>query len=383
MVGEILHRMALQWTRPFLETLLHAEFPDPHVLDRFRLSPNGREVRASGFPLAFHLGSGTVPGVATTSMIRSLMVKSAVFLKPGRGDVPLPVLFARALQEAEPEVGGAVAVGYWPRTEGEETERFVRACDLVVVYGGDGTVAWVRNHAPVTTRVVSYRHRVGVGLVGRKALAIKGGEERALARAGLERTARETAVAAARAVAVFDQKGCVSPHVIFVEAGGETSPSDWTEMLASALAEMEASLPSGPLSPEEGAALQQFRGEAEVDESLGRGLVIHGRDEAPWTVRYRPEGELELSCLNRSVTVIPLRDATEIVDVLKPWGPFLQTVGVTGVGGRLRELLEGLVRLGVSRVVELGEVPWPSPWWHHDGVGPLQALVRWTDVEGV
>jgi hypothetical protein len=208
-------------------------------------------------------------------------------------------------------------------------------------------------------------------------------EEAALARAGLERMARDTALAAARAVAIFDQKGCVSPHVIFVEEGGETTPSDWAEMLAVALEEVEDSLPSGPLSPEEGAALQQFRGAAELDESLGRGRVIHGREQAPWTVRFRPGGELELSCLNRSVTVIPVRDAKEVVDALKPWGPHLQTVGVTGVGGRLRELLEELVRLGVSRVVELGEVPWPSPWWHHDGVGPLQALVRWTDVEGV
>ena len=63
--------MALHWTRPFLETLLHTEFPDPQVLDRFRPSPNGREVRAVGYPLAFHLGSGTVPGVGTTSLIRS------------------------------------------------------------------------------------------------------------------------------------------------------------------------------------------------------------------------------------------------------------------------------------------------------------------------
>ena len=36
--------------------------------------------------MTFHLGAGTVPGVAVTSLVRALLVKSAVLLKPGRLD---------------------------------------------------------------------------------------------------------------------------------------------------------------------------------------------------------------------------------------------------------------------------------------------------------
>lgn len=381
MAEEILTRMARDWTRPFLEALLHAEFPDPTVLDGFRPSRLGGEVRAQGYPLSFHLGAGTVPGVATTSMIRSLLVKSAVLLKPGREDVPLSVLFARALEEADPQVGGAVAVAYWPRSQGELTEVSLEEADATVVYGGDETVAWVRARIPVTRRLVAYRHRMGVGVVGREAL--KGGLDSDLSRrtGGRRASGAETARHAARAVAIFDQKGCVSPHLFFVEEGGETEAEEWAEELSRALRGVEEELPSGPLAPGAGAVLQQVRGEAELEESQGRGRVFHGGAAAPWTVLFQPEGQPEPSCLHRTVKVIPVEDAVDILTKLTPWRSHLQTVGIAGLGEQRTEILEGLARLGVSRVVEMARVPWPPPWWHHDGSGPLQALVRWTDVE--
>ncbi|MGD8361776.1 MAG: acyl-CoA reductase [Gemmatimonadota bacterium] len=381
MAEEILTRMARDWTRPPLEALLHAEFQDPGVLDGLRPSRIGGEVRALGYPVSFNLGAGTVPGVSTTSLIRSLLVKSAVLLKPGRGDVPLSVLFARALQEAEPQVGGAVAVVYWPQTQEGLTETALKAADLAVVYGGDETVAWVRSRLPPTTHLVAYRHRLGVGVVGRDGLMGGGDADLARRTGGRRANAVETARSAALAVAVFDQRGCVSPHLIFVEEGGETGPEAWAEHLSGALKGMEEELPSGPVSAEEGSALQQLRGKAELEESQGRGRVFHGGSAAPWTVLFEPGGKPEVSCLNRTVKVIPVGAVADILPSLEPWRSHLQTVGVAGLGGGRQEVLEGLARLGVSRVVEMARVPWPPPWWHHDGSGPLQALVRWMDVE--
>jgi len=91
---------------------------------------------------------------------------------------------------------------------------------------------------------------------------------------------------------------------------------------------------------------------------------------------------VEPSCLNRTVRIIPVEEVAAVLPLLESWGPYLQTVGVAGLGDRRMEVLEGLVKLGVSRVVELEGIPWPPPWWHHDGTSPLLSLVRWTDVEG-
>ncbi len=368
MATEVLDGMARGWTEASLGGLIRSEFSDPLVLDGFRRTEVGR-TRALGFPLTFHLGAGSVPGVATTSLIRALLVKSAVLLKPGWGDLSLPVAFAEALEEEDPDLTRGVAVLYWPITESQRTETALGGADLVVVYGSDGTVRWVRERIPAHVPLRAYRHRVGFGLVGRGALG-KGAGPRTVARD------------AALSVAVFDQKGCVSPHVFFVEAGGDVGPEEWAGYLAEALEEMEGVLPSGKVSTEEGVAIQQIRGVAEVRDGLGEGATHHGGGAAPWTVVFRGGGAVEPSCLNRSVRVLAMQDVREAFEALGNWAPYLQTVGVEGFEGRMGGIVEGLSRLGVSRISPLARVPWPDSRWHHDGLGPLVELVRWTDVEG-
>ena len=90
---------------------------------------------------------------------------------------------------------------------------------------------------------------------------------------------------------------------------------------------------------------------------------------------------MEPSCLNRTVRILAVDDLREALSALKDWVPFLQTVGVAGLEGRVREVVERLSKLGVSRICPLARMPWPDPWWHHDGFGPLVELVHWTDVE--
>jgi hypothetical protein len=283
--------------------------------------------------------------------------------------VVLPVLLARGLVEEDPEVAGSLAVLYWTPEEEALLDRAFEDADLVVAYGEDETVRRVRDRLPLGKRLVAYRHRMGVGLVGREALILDAEGSLPLARA------------VARAVSLFDQRGCVSMQVILVEEGGEVGPSDFAGRVADALAEMEEILPSGQVSPDEGAVLQQVRGEAEVAEASGVGFVLHGGPEGPWTVLFQPSGAVTPTCLNRTVRIIPLSSLEEAPALFRTWEGHLQTVGVAGLDRSKSWLLEALAVLGASRVAPFDAVPWPPPWWHHDGEGPLRALVHWMDVE--
>ena len=144
MASEILTGMARDWTAERLTELLRRELHDPGVLDGFRRMDEGRSVRAVGPLLTFHVGSGTVPGVSVTSMIRALLVKSAVLLKPGLGDVVLPVLFAEALAKEAPELSDAMAVTYWPGGSSPLEGLALQGAEAVVVYGGDEVVTSLR-----------------------------------------------------------------------------------------------------------------------------------------------------------------------------------------------------------------------------------------------
>ena len=99
------------------------------------------------------------------------------------------------------------------------------------------------------------------------------------------------------------------------------------------------------------------------------------------TVIFESEPDFVVSCLSRVVYVKPISDLVEVPAVLKGVERHLQTVALEGSGDRRPALAEALARLGVTRITPFQEVPWPPPWWHHDGASVFAGLVRWIDSE--
>jgi len=365
MVRRVLDRMAADWRAEPLTELLRAELGDPGVLDGFRPDTRGHGgVAAFGPGLAAHVFSGNVPGVAVTSIVRSLLVKAATLGKTAAGEPLLPALFARAVAEEDAALGACLAVAWWPGADESLTRAALESADAVVVYGGAEAVASVRAQAPAGARVLAYGPRLSFGVVARERLT-----------AG---SADEAARGAALDASTFDQQGCVSPHLFYVEEGGEVSPSEWAGLLAREMAAVERELPRGPLAPDESSAIQQLRARAEFSE----GAELHASGEGTaWTVVFEPDPAFEASCLNRVVRVKPVRDAAEVAPLVAEYAHLLQTVGVGASPERAEALAGAFGRLGASRVAPLGRMAWPPPWWHHDGHPPLRDLVRWCDLE--
>jgi hypothetical protein len=365
MIARVLDRMAADWRADRLNALLSAELGDARVLDGFAPAPGGRgRTMAIGPRLTTHVFSGNVPGVAVTSLVRALLVKSASLGKTAMGEPLLPALFARAVAEEDAELGACLAVTYWPGGDGEMERAALQGADAVIAYGGRGAVDSIRTQAPSEARFLAYGPRLSFGVVTRSHLT--------------SREAETVARAAALDASTFDQQGCVSPHVFYAEAGGDVSPREWAALLARAMEAVERELPRGPLSPGEASAIRQLRGEAE----FGTGVDLHAsEDGTAWTVIYDSDPAFEASCLNRVVRVKPVARLADVPALLAEYGEVLQTVGIAAGDGETAELAAGLARLGASRISPLGEMAWPPPWWHHDGMPPLRALLRWCDLE--
>jgi hypothetical protein len=364
----VLDGMAADWTEDRLRRLLATELGDPCPLDTF-VERDARTSLAIGPALCVQIAAGGLPGVGVTALVRSLLVKGPTLLKAGREDVLLPMLYARALAEVDESLAQSLAVLYWPSDGTDHSANLdaaLTSADVVVAYGSDESVAAVRARAPVTARFVAYHHRVSVGLVGREALT----------GANLPPLARDLAWAAS----AYDQRGCVSPRVVYVEEGGERAPADFADHLARAMADTEARWPAGALDAGDASELQQARGSAELMAASSGGRVHHG-GSAPWTVWWAPEDVASLPAAGRFVVVRPLADASALTAALGALGPHLQTVGVAGLGTRLEDVTKALGQAGASRVAPFREVPFPPPWWHHDGRSPLLDLVRWVDLE--
>jgi len=349
----VLDGMCRDWTTEVFLEVLRREFGDAEALDRAE-APGG----TAG--LITHIGSGTVPGVTATSLIRSLLVKSPALVKPGLGDVVLPVLWARAIHAADPALGEALAVIYWPGSDHHIRAEAIELADLVVVYGADDTIAEVRTVQHKDQSVVAYPHRVGLCGLGRESLTPEGMRERA----------REAALA----VATFDQRGCVSPHVIYVEEGGAVTPAHFAEILAEELAELEEKLPSGKRSIEDAIVFQQLKGTLELRAASGEAVVVFSDPGGPWAVVLDADPSFRPSCLGRFVWVKSVGDLSELPALLEPVREHLQTVALEVDPARQGELDSTLRRLGASRITSLKDAPWPRAWWRHDGNGPLRIL---------
>jgi hypothetical protein len=368
MIQKVLDGMASDWLQDRSHALLDSEFQDPAVLERFRprLGHPGLQSRAIGPRLTTHFFSGNVPGVAVTSLIRALLVRSASLGKTAVGEPLLPALFARALAEEDPELGRCLAVTYWPGGEGEMESVALARAEAVVVYGGNEAVRAVRTRVPPSTRFLGYGHRISFGVLARERLDARG--------------AASLADRAAMDVATFDQQGCVSPHLFYAEEGGEVSPREWAKMLAVSFASLEERLPRGRLAPGEASAIRQLRGEMEFAQLAGQGVELHASPGGTaWTVVYDPDSSFTASCLNRTVRVKPVADLSEVAELAAPVGSLLQSVGLAAAESRAALVSEQLARIGASRISQIGEMAWPDPFWLHDGRPPLGDLVRWCE----
>lgn len=365
MAALVLRNMCDDWRAPALDRLLRAELGTPDCLDGFVAGKDAqRRVFALGPELTAHIFAGNVPGVAVTSLVRALLLKSPSFGKTAADEPVLPVLFANALASVDPELAAAIHVTYWPGGSGTLEATLLSRAEAVVVYGGDDAVRSIQQHMAPGQRLVVHGPRLSLGIVGPAAI--------------LEKTARDVA----RAVAVFDQQGCVSPHAVYVISPTPDAAPAFAQLVAARFREIAAELPRGRLTPGEAAAIQDARAHAEFRAIDGHRVQVMAGADLSYTVIYDADPAFQRSCLNRVLFVKPAESISQVMALLSPHRRFLQSVALEGFAGNdAADLARRLGSGGATRITSFAALPWPPAEWHHDGNGPLCELIRWVDWE--
>src|SRR5262249_51581906 len=141
----------------------------------------------------------------------------------------------------DPKLASCLEIAEWHGGHRELEGALFQEADCVTATGRDETLAEIRHHLPRKIRFLGYGHRVSFAYVARETLSAS--------------TAKQIALRATDDVVAWDQQGCLSPHAIYVERGGNVSPEGFAEMLAEELARREISQPRRALSAPEAAVI--------------------------------------------------------------------------------------------------------------------------------
>jgi hypothetical protein len=164
---------------------------------------------------------------AHRALALALAASETVLVRPSRREPRFVELLARA----EPELFEIVS-DLEPRTG-----------DSFWAYGGEETLASVRARLPAGVELHAGGPGYGVAVVARESVT------------------PAIAMALARDIVPFEQRGCLSPRVALV-LGGPDDGRRFASLVAAALAELEQQVPLGALDDEERADAARFRDSA-------------------------------------------------------------------------------------------------------------------------
>jgi Acyl-CoA reductase (LuxC) len=360
-----------QLTRENFRALISQELGDAMDASSGKLeagaAANARFWRGPEFQV--HIGAGNIPNPAIMSLILGLLTRSAQFLKCASGTSFLPRLFAHSIYDADPKLGACLEIAEWRGGNVSLENALFAEADCVTATGSDETLDSIRAKLPGRIRFLGYGHRVSFGFVT--------GESLFGSRTG------KIVSAVADDVVAWNQLGCLSPHVIYVQSGGDVSPEHFAQLLAEELARRETSEPRGEISAEESAAIASRRAIYEIRAAHSPESTRHWRSEGStaWTVIFEADPRFQLSCLNRFIYVKPVSDLKALLESADAVRGKVSTVGIAASDEAVPELAAQLAHWGASRICPLGRMQNPPLTWRHDGRPALGDLVTWTDLE--
>jgi hypothetical protein len=315
------------------------------VLDDFQPYARHRAMAVGPSPI-LHIISGNTPHAGLQSLIRGLLLKAHNFCKIPSGGLPELAQFRDMLP---------ARLGSRADISAELPDEWLARAEAVIVFGGDETIAHFQKLARPGQRFIAHGHKVSLGIV-------------------FDDPAFESVANAARDASLFDQQGCLSPHVFYI---AEPCAREYAARLAGEMEAFNRKNPRAKIPAQDSAAIQNLRDDCEFRAANGGGMEVWksgvGTD---WTVVFDTNPKFTTSCLNRVIFVKPLPQ-----DIAATIGEARAHLSTIAIHPTTRENARKAAELGATRVCPVGQMQNPHFTWHQDGGQNLAPLVRWIDFE--
>ena len=156
---------------------------------------------------------------------------------------------------------------------------------------------------------------------------------------------------AAADVTAWNQCGCLSPHVIYVEEGGAVNGETFADLLARELEALEATHPRGPLSASETSDIARRRSFYEVRAAHSPETKMWASNQSTaWTVILETDPKFQVSCLNRFIYVKTVTEVDQALHGADALREKISTVGLAASAARCARTGAKICALGGRRV---------------------------------
>lgn len=347
-------------------------------LDRWTAAPRGRAPLFRPLPpvsWAVGFAAGNVPGngllialllhIANhTRLVAGPQMPPLVLVRNSRQAPLLAPWVLSAIEQVDPELVGGLAMLVWDYDDATLQRALLAQADLVMAAASDLSISSIDAHLRALRKPIRFHrhgHKVSFAVLGRAAL----GEDPAL-----------PARLAALDSTFWDQYGCLSARVHFVERGGRFSPTEYATALSDAMCRLAERLPRG-VAPRR--LLHRAYDIYKLLESTGDVYVLTGYDDDYLVVIDQRDWnddqwrETVNRCTGRVVVVRPVDDLAQVAAryLCRLPSANLQSVSVAVSAERTLELAEGAGRCGVTALRSLGHAAFPQLAYSWDGLLPL------------
>ncbi|MFW5701858.1 MAG: aldehyde dehydrogenase family protein, partial [Bacteroidota bacterium] len=317
-----------------LRRRMNVDLGDAEYIDYFKYNSEFRgSVKAVPRGVTAHVSAGNVFVGAVDTLVQGLISKNVNILKMSSVDPVFPNLFAEAVMEADAEgtVAGSFAVVPFHGGDKEIEDIIKKKCSTVVVYGGETAVRAYIEGRGIHTKLVEFGPKYSCMIMDGELLDAE----------AIETVAEN----AARDFTMWEQSACSSPHTIFIK--GREKAEEFARILASKLEYYAEIIPPGDIELNEGIEITKQRELAKVWQALGDAKQYLPEDGSnKWTLIYEKEPKFRVSCHHRTGFICPVESFDEAIEILTPYGQYIQSIGVLANYGELIYISNNLTQAG-------------------------------------